>query len=70
MATRSALRARDVPEEVLVFELLRARFILQPKRPNMNTPTDIVRGFYDALGRGDVAGVLGRLHDKLEWTES
>jgi uncharacterized protein len=36
----------------------------------MNSPVDIVRGFYDALGRGDVPGVLGRLHDKLEWTEA
>jgi uncharacterized protein len=36
----------------------------------MNDPADIVRGFYDALGRGDVPGVLARLHDQLEWTEA
>ena len=36
----------------------------------MNTPTDIVRGFYDALGRGDVPGVLALLRDDLEWTEA
>ena len=36
----------------------------------MNTPTDIVRGFYDALGRGDVPGVLAKLHEELEWTEA
>jgi hypothetical protein len=36
----------------------------------MNNPADIVRSFYDALGRGDVPGVLARLHDQLEWTEA
>ena len=36
----------------------------------MNTPTDTVRGFYDALGRGDVPGVLALLRDDLEWTEA
>jgi len=36
----------------------------------MNTAIGIVRGFYEALGRGDVPGVLGRLHDRLEWTEA
>jgi ketosteroid isomerase-like protein len=36
----------------------------------MSDSVDIVRGFYDALGRGDVGGVLARLHDKLEWTEA
>ena len=36
----------------------------------MNDPAEIVRGFYDALGRGDVPGVLARLHDQLEWTEA
>jgi len=66
MATRSALREKDV----LVFELSRARLILQPRDPDMNTAIDIVRGFYEALGRGDVPGVLGRLHDRLEWTEA
>ncbi|HLX14645.1 MAG TPA: nuclear transport factor 2 family protein [Bradyrhizobium sp.] len=36
----------------------------------MNTPTDIVRGFYNALGHGDVPGVLALLCDDLEWTEA
>jgi ketosteroid isomerase-like protein len=36
----------------------------------MNNPADIVRSFYDALGRGDVPGVLARFHDQLEWTEA
>ena len=36
----------------------------------MNTAIGIVRGFYEALGCGDVPGVLGRLHDRLEWTEA
>ena len=36
----------------------------------MNAPIDTVRGFYDALERGDVAGVLALLHDDLEWTEA
>jgi uncharacterized protein len=36
----------------------------------MSNAADIVRGFYDALGRGDVPGVLARLHDNLEWTEA
>lgn len=36
----------------------------------MSDAADIVRGFYDALGRGDVPGVLARLHDNLEWTEA
>lgn len=62
--------ARREEEVVLAFELSRARFILQSREPDMNTAIDIVRGFYDALGRGDVTGVLGRLHDKLEWTEA
>ena len=34
----------------------------------MNSPIDIVRAFYEALGRGDVPGVLAMLHDELEWT--
>lgn len=33
-------------------------------------PVRIVRKFYDALGRGDVDGVLALLHDDLEWTEA
>lgn len=36
----------------------------------MTTPIDTVRGFYDALGRGDVPGVLALLHSELEWTEA
>jgi ketosteroid isomerase-like protein len=36
----------------------------------MNTSIDTVRGFYDALGRGDVPGVLALLQSKLEWTEA
>jgi ketosteroid isomerase-like protein len=62
--------ARRGDEVILTFELSRARFILQPRDLNMNTATDVVRGFYEALGRGDVPGVLGRLHDRLEWTEA
>ena len=55
---------------VLTFELCRARFVLQPRDLSRNTAIGIVRGFYEALGRGDVPGVLGRLHDRLEWTEA
>jgi len=33
-------------------------------------PVPTVRKFYDALGRGDVDGVLALLHDDLEWTEA
>lgn len=29
-----------------------------------------VRTFYDAVGRGDVAGVVASLHPELEWTEA
>jgi ketosteroid isomerase-like protein len=36
----------------------------------MTTSIDTVRGFYDALGRGDVPGVLGLLQSELEWTEA
>jgi uncharacterized protein len=36
----------------------------------MKTPTDTVREFYEALGRGDVPGVLALLADDLEWTEA
>jgi ketosteroid isomerase-like protein len=36
----------------------------------MNTPIETVRGFYDALGRGDVSGVLALPHNELEWTEA
>ena len=36
----------------------------------MNTATDTVRAFYDALGRGDVPSLLGLLHPDLHWTEA
>jgi uncharacterized protein len=36
----------------------------------MMTSIDTVRGFYDALGRGDVPGVLALLQSELEWTEA
>ena len=36
----------------------------------MTSPVDTVRRFYDALGRGDVSGVLATLDEKLEWTEA
>jgi uncharacterized protein len=36
----------------------------------MTNPVTVVRRFYDALGRGDVASVLSLLDDKVEWTEA
>jgi uncharacterized protein len=36
----------------------------------MTTPVDIVRRFYDALGRGDVPAVLSLLDAQVEWTEA
>ena len=36
----------------------------------MPSPIEIVQGFYDALGRGDVPGVLAALSDNVEWTEA
>ncbi len=33
-------------------------------------PVDVVRRFYEALGRGDVAAVLGLLAPTLDWTEA
>jgi ketosteroid isomerase-like protein len=36
----------------------------------MTTSIDTVRGFYDALGRVDVPGVLALLQSELEWTEA
>jgi hypothetical protein len=36
----------------------------------MTTSIDTVRGFYDALGRSDVPGVLALLQSELEWTEA
>jgi ketosteroid isomerase-like protein len=70
MATSGAIRSASRDQEILTFELSRARFIFKPKDSIMNNTTEIVRGFYDALGRGDVNGLLGRLHEKLEWTEA
>ena len=31
---------------------------------------DVVRGIYEALGRGDVAAVLGAMADDVEWHEA
>jgi uncharacterized protein len=36
----------------------------------MTTPADIVRRFYDALGRGDVPAVLSLPDAQVEWTEA
>ncbi len=36
----------------------------------MGTPAAIVRSFYDALGRGDLAAVLSLLDPEVEWTEA
>jgi uncharacterized protein len=36
----------------------------------MTAPVDIVRRFYDALGRGDVPGVLSLLDAQVAWTEA
>jgi uncharacterized protein len=36
----------------------------------MATPVDIVRRFYDALGRGDVPAVFSLLDAQVEWTEA
>jgi uncharacterized protein len=36
----------------------------------MTTPVTVVRRFYDALGRGDVSGVLSLLDAQVEWTEA
>ena len=36
----------------------------------MTTPVDIVRRFYDALGRGDVPAILSTLDAQVEWTEA
>lgn len=36
----------------------------------MSSTTNVVRGFYDALGRGDVAAVLSLLDPSVEWTEA
>jgi ketosteroid isomerase-like protein len=34
------------------------------------TPTDTVRRFYDALGRGDIPAVLAPLDTQIEWIEA
>ena len=31
---------------------------------------DVVRGVYEAFGRGDVAAVLGAMADDVEWHEA
>lgn len=31
---------------------------------------EVVRGIYDALGRGDMAGVLGAMADDIEWHQA
>jgi ketosteroid isomerase-like protein len=36
----------------------------------MSTPVTVVRRFYDALGRGDVAAILSLLDAQVEWTEA
>ena len=36
----------------------------------MSNPTDTVRCFYDALGRGDVPAVLALLDSHVQWTEA
>jgi ketosteroid isomerase-like protein len=36
----------------------------------MSTSVDTVRRFYEALGRGDIHGVLSLLHERVEWTEA
>nr|WP_295745585.1 nuclear transport factor 2 family protein [uncultured Acidocella sp.] len=33
----------------------------------MNTPTDIVRSFYDKLAAGDAPGALGLMEADIEW---
>jgi len=38
--------------------------------PEAAAPEAVVRGFYDALGRGDVTGVLGLMDANVEWTEA
>src|ERR1700754_1364979 len=33
-------------------------------------PIDVVRSFYDALGRGDAPAALSSLDDAIQWTEA
>ena len=35
-----------------------------------HNPVDVVRGFYAALGRGDVPAVIALLDDQVQWTEA
>jgi ketosteroid isomerase-like protein len=34
------------------------------------TNTDIVKGMYEAFGRGDIEGILNKLADDVEWLSS
>ena len=36
----------------------------------MTNPTDSIRRFYEALGRGDVATVVSLLDSQVQWTEA
>lgn len=36
----------------------------------MEKSGNIVRGIYDAFGKGDVPAVLGALHPRIEWREA
>ncbi len=36
----------------------------------MSNPTDTVKRFYEALGRGDVAMILDLLDPQVQWTEA
>lgn len=40
------------------------------ERNSPMSPTETVRTFYAALGRGDASAALTLLSDKLEWTEA
>lgn len=49
------------------------RDFLDRRLPDAGRPApadEVVRRFYDALGRGDVPGVLASLHPDVEWTEA
>ncbi|GMV06310.1 MAG: hypothetical protein AMXMBFR53_25860 [Gemmatimonadota bacterium] len=36
----------------------------------MTAPVDLIRGLYDAFGRGDVPAVLGAMAPDIEWNEA
>ena len=36
----------------------------------MSQQVEVVKGLYDAFGRGDVPGVLGAMTDDIEWNEA